>query len=108
MFSIAHRTICEALVLQPSRLCSERTDVLLCGVPVHSGTAPFSAGPYTCDMQLESIEATIVTVSGSDLSACVHKVLRFWPGVASFRRSSDVAVNNPRRTMSETIQQVIR
>ena len=50
-----------------------------CGVPVHSGTAPFSAGPYACNMQLESIEAAIVTVSGSDLSACVHKVLRFWP-----------------------------
>jgi hypothetical protein len=38
----------------PSRRCSKGTHVLPCGVPVHSGTAPFSAGPYTCSMQLES------------------------------------------------------
>jgi hypothetical protein len=35
------------------------------GVPVHSGTAPFSAAPYTCNMPLESIEATVVTVRAS-------------------------------------------
>jgi hypothetical protein len=69
LFSIAQRTTCEALVLQPLGCPQRGTYVLHYRVPVHSGTAPFSADPYTCDMQLES-------------------------GVASFRRSSDVAVNN--------------
>jgi hypothetical protein len=80
LFSIAQRTTCEAL-LQPLGCAPKGTHVLLCGVPVHLGTAPFSAGPYTRNMQLESIEATAVTV---------------------------LVWNNPRRTKSETIQEVRR
>ena len=61
---------CEALVLQAARLCSE--GARMCRTwsgPVHSGTAPFSAGPYTCDVQPKSINATVATVSVSAVRA---------------------------------------
>ena len=62
LFSTAQRTTCEVLVLQPLAGAPKGKHVLHCGVPVHSGTARLGAAPYTRNMQLESIEATVVTV----------------------------------------------
>ena len=45
-----------------SRLWSDGHRCIAFGVPMDSGTARFSAAPYTCNMPLESIEATVVTV----------------------------------------------
>jgi hypothetical protein len=41
-------------------------------VDVHSGTAPCIPDPYTCNMQLESVEATVATVAISAVCTSVE------------------------------------
>jgi hypothetical protein len=90
--------------------------VLRCGVPVHSGTASFSAGPYTRHMQLESIKATVATVW--DSAVCTAGIAGHLNSLSGWTVRADVAVlpplgmmwqwNNPRQTKSENIQEALR
>lgn len=87
----------------------------LCGVRVHSGTAPFSAGPYTCSMQLESIKATVATLWVSAVyTAGIAGNLRSMSGwtVRSGAILPPLATmwgwNSPRQSMSESIQEALQ
>jgi hypothetical protein len=90
--------------------------VWLCGVPVHSGTARFSAGPYTCSMQLESIEATVANVWVS--AVCTAGIAGDLRSLSGWTVLSDLAVlpplammsrwNSPRQSMSESIQEALQ
>jgi hypothetical protein len=82
---------------------------------VHSGTAPFSAGPYTCDVQLEIHQRHRCDGLGLG-GACRRRGGQleitvagpFWPASRPSAAHLMWRWNNPRRTMSETIQEALR
>lgn len=83
---------------------------------VQSGTAPFSAGPYTFTMQLGYIKATVVTVWVSAVwtAGIVGnlKSLSGWTLLAGIAVLPPLVTmwrwTNPRQTMSESIQEALR
>jgi hypothetical protein len=93
LFSLAQRTTARRLFFKPLGCAPKGHGCVALGLPVHSGTAPFSAGPYTCDVQPKSINATVATFWPASRPSAVHLMWRW---------------NNPRRTMSETIQEALR
>jgi hypothetical protein len=88
----------------------------LCGVRVHSGTAPFSDGPYSCNMQLESIKAAVATVWVS--AVCTTGVTVNVTSLSGWTLLAGLAVLpplvmmwhwlNPRQTMSQSIQESLQ
>jgi hypothetical protein len=87
---------------------------LLCAVP--DRTARFRAGTYASNMQLESIKATVATVWVSAVcTAGIAGHLRSlwgWTVLAGVALLPPLVMmwrwNNPRQTMSETIQEARR
>jgi len=84
--------------------------------PVHSGTAPFEAGAYTGNMQLVSIKpiAAMLWVSAAFVMGIAANVA----SLSSWAVLTGVAVvpplvmmwrwNDPRETMSESLQEALR
>jgi cyanate permease len=83
---------------------------------VHSGTAPFSPGAYSCGMQLVSLKAVIATVWVS--AVLIAGLLGNLNSLSSWAVLAGVALlppivmmwrwNAPRQTMSESIQEARR
>jgi hypothetical protein len=87
-----------------------------CGLRVHSGTAPFSDGPYTRDMQGKSIKATGPTGWVTALSTAGMSVnltsLSAWTLQAGLAALPPLAMmwqcTDHRQSASESIQEVLQ
>jgi len=85
-------------------------------VRVHSGTATFAAGAYTCTMQLVSIKTIIAMlwVSAASIAGIAANVtsLSSWIVLAGIAVLGPLVLmwrwNDPRQTMSEAIQEALR
>ena len=85
------------------------------GVSVHLGTARFEAGAYTGNMQRVSIKAVMamlwvlaVTIAG--IAGNVNSLL-LWTGLAAVAILPPVVMrwwNEPRQSMSQSIQEALR
>ena len=114
LFLIAHRQ--GAPFFASPAVVQKGTDVLGSGVPVHSRTAPFSTGLYTFYMKLESIKATVATVWVS--AVCISGIAANLKSLSGWTVLAGVAVlppvvmmwqwNNPRQTISESIQEALQ
>jgi hypothetical protein len=87
----------------------------LLGLRVHSGTARFDGGAYTCNMQLISIKAifAMLWVSAVSIAGFAGNVrsLSGWAVLAGLAILPLVMLwrwNDPRPTMSETIREALR
>ena len=102
-------------VLQPGD-SSERHGRVALWLRVRSGTAPFSAAPYTLNMQLQSIKATVAAAWVS--AVCTAGIAGHLQSLSGWTVLAGVAFlpplvmmwqwNNPRQTMSESIQEARR
>ena len=101
------RVICALALLQ--------VGLSVCGSRVHLGTAPFKAGAYTCSMQLVSIKAIIAMALGLVLSitgiAGNPNSFSSWTVLAAVAILPPLVVlwwwNDPRQTMSRSIQEAL-
>ena len=83
---------------------------------MHSGTAPQSAGPYTLNMQLDSIKTTVTALWVTAVCAAGIagdlRSLSGWAVLAGLAVLPPLVMmgrwNDPRPTMSETIQEALR
>jgi hypothetical protein len=85
-------------------------------MPVHSGTAPCGAAPYTSDMQIDPIKATVamvwpLAVGAAGLVGNVN-TLSGWGVLAGVALLPPLVViwrgNGADRTMSESIREALR
>jgi hypothetical protein len=99
-----------------ARPCWELQSHSFLRLRVHSGTARFNAGAYTWSMQLESIKAVFAMLWVS--AVCMAGIAGNVNSTSSWTVLTAVAVlpplvmmrlwNDPRQTISQSIQQVLR
>ena len=85
------------------------------GVSVHLGTARFEAGAYTGNMQRVSIKAVtamlwVLAVTIAGIAGNVNSLL-LWTGLAAVAILPPVVMrwwNEPRQSMSQSIQEALR
>ena len=90
----------------------------VCGLCVRLGTARFNAGAYTCNMQLVSIKAILamlwvsaVSIAGMGIAGNLNS-LSSWTVLAAVAVLPPLVMmrqwNDPRQSMSQSIQEALR